>query len=162
MNSTTQQLLVSVIEDKTDANEPQQAPLEEIKRKEFEQRVEQTLHYELPQVYLDVLSYTDGLDCNGVVLYASEVYNEGGEFLIQGFLEANILLRGYLPNRNFIYFAESGMDFYRHNLQNNLFEISARIGGTVFNSFDTSEKLFNQILKHMLGDYGNDEIDKTS
>ena len=159
MIPTTQQLLEFVLQEKTEANEPQQIPLEENRRESFKNQVSQIFKYSLPKSYLDILSQADGLDCNGIVLYASTSYYAGERFIIQGFLEANKLLRDYLPNRDFIYYAESGMDFYRHNLQAGKFEISARIGNTVFESFDTAEELFNQILKHMLGDYGeeNDE-----
>ncbi|HEX8656250.1 MAG TPA: YrhA family protein [Hymenobacter sp.] len=112
----------------------------------------------LPHAYLDLLAVTDGLDWNGAVLYASETRLRNDELDIQGLLEASIQLRlAYTPDKDFVYFAESGMDFYRHNLQTGKFEISARIGGTVFAAFETAEELFVQILNHMLGNYGEEE-----
>ena len=112
----------------------------------------------MPHAYLDLLAVTDGLDWNGAVLYASETRLRNDELDIQGLLEASIQLRlAYTPDKDFVYFAESGMDFYRHNLQTGKFEISARIGGTVFAAFETAEELFVQILNHMLGNYGEEE-----
>ncbi|WP_156175967.1 YrhA family protein [Hymenobacter terrenus] len=159
MNSTIQHLLAAVLLDQTEAKEPQQAALPKAEQEAFGHRVAQLFEYALPLSYLDILGQTDGLDCNGVVLYASRLYTKNERFSLQGFVEANILLRGYQPNRYFLYFAESGMDFYRHNLQTGKFEISARIGGTVFDSFETAEELFTQVLNHILGKYGEEEDD---
>lgn len=160
MPSTIEPLLEAVLQDKAEADEPQQTALITAELEIFKGQVAQLFHYTLPEAYLQVLAQTNGLDCNGIVLYASRLYAEGDRFIIQGFMEANILLRGYDPNRDFIYFAESGMDFYRHNLLTNKFEISARVGGNVFDSFETAEELINQVLNHMLGNYGEDDAEE--
>ncbi|HEX8349476.1 MAG TPA: YrhA family protein [Hymenobacter sp.] len=152
-----QELLSAVLLDKTEAKEHQQAALPKVEQDSFSRRVAQVFDYILPEAYLNILGQTDGLDCNGVVLYASRLYAENEQFVLQGFVEANVLLRDYQPNRYCLYFAESGMDFYRHNLQTGKFEISARVGGTVFDTFETAEELFVQILNHMLGNYGYGE-----
>lgn len=161
MTENLEHLLADVLQDKAAAEEPQQPALDTGGSDAFSNRVTQTFRYTLPETYLKVLAQTDGLDCNGVVLYASRVYAEGERFVLQGFTEANILLRGFTPNRDFLYFAESGMDFYRHNLQTGKFEISARVGGTVFNSFATAEELFTQIFNHMLGNYDDEDDSET-
>ena len=157
MTESLKHLLADVLRDKTTAEEPQQPALDAGGSDVFSNRVAETFRYTLPETYLKVLAQTDGLDCNGVVLYASHVYADRERFVLQGFTEANILLRGFTPNRDFLYFAESGMDFYRHNLQTRKFEISARVGGTVFNSFATAEELFTQVFNHMLGNYGDED-----
>ena len=116
----------------------------------FRQSVVQQLNYQLPDSYIDILSYTDGLDSNGVVLYASRQYFQGEKFLLQEFLEANLLLRNYAPNLDFVYFAESGMDLYRHNLQSNQFEVCTRVGLRAMETFATSTEFFRRILEDML------------
>ncbi|WP_022826214.1 YrhA family protein [Hymenobacter norwichensis] len=157
MSATSQQLLANVLQDKAEASEAIQQPLAEAAQSEFKQQVRRMLTYELPAAYVAILAQSDGLDCNGVVLYASKPYYAEKKFVIQGFVEANVLLRDYLPNRDFVYFAESGMDFYRHNLQSQKFEISARVGGVVVKSFDTPEELFDQVLNHMLDNYDDED-----
>ena len=160
--SATQDLLAAVLDQLTHYEVSTQPPLSEVAREAFRSRVAYTLSYELPQAYLDILTITDGLDWNGAVLYASETrLRENDEFDIQGMLEANIQLRlAYTPDKDFIYFAESGMDAYRHNLLTNKFEISDRVvGDSVFESFDTAEELFQQLFKNMLNVGDDDDGD---
>ena len=94
------------------------------------------------------------------MLYASETRVRDDELDIQGLLEANIQLRlAYTPDKDFIYFAESGMDAYRHNLVANKFEISDRVvADSVFATFETAEQLFQQLFANMLN-VGDDDTD---
>lgn len=157
MNTETQQLLNAVLAERAPQEKPMQPPLSAERRQAFEQRVTQIFGYALPEAYLDVLAASDGLDWNGIKIYASELYAQGEVFIHMGFVEANVQLRQYEPNRDFIYFADSGMDAYRHNLVTNEFEVSDRVGGTVFDSFATAEELFAQVFNHMLGNYGDED-----
>lgn len=159
----TQDLLLAVLDQLAHYEVSTQPPLSEAAREAFRSRVAYTLSYGLPQVYLDILTITDGLDWNGTVLYASATrMRENDEFDIQGMLEANVQLRlAYTPDKDFIYFAESGMDAYRHNLLADKFEISDRVvGDSVFETFDTAEELFQQLFKNMLhvGDDDDDDF----
>ena len=142
--------MAAVRDERLQFNRRQQPPLSEAAQEVFKSCVASTLSYELPQAYLDILSKTDGLDSNGVVLYASRQYFQGEKFLLQGFLEANLLLRNYAPNLDFVYFAESGMDLYRHNLQSNQFEVCSRVGLRAMETFATSTEFFRWILEEML------------
>jgi hypothetical protein len=149
----TQGLLTAVVDRLVYYEVSIQPPLSETAREAFRSRVADTLSYALPQAYLDLLAVTDGLDWNGAVLYASETrLRDDDELDIQGLLEANIQLRlAYTPDKDFVYFAESGMDAYRHNLTTDTFEISDRVAGdSVFETFDTAEALFQQLLRNML------------
>ncbi len=158
---TTQNLLVAVLDRLAQYEVASQPSLSEEAREAFKSRVAYTLSYKLPQAYLDILSETDGLDWNGVVLYASETRLHDDELSIQGLLEANIQLRlAYTPDKSFIYFAESGMDAYRHNLVADKFEISDRVAGdSVFATFDTAEQLFQQLFANMLNVGDDDNTD---
>lgn len=161
-NQTTQELLATIRAEQVQFRRRQQLPLSAEARAAFRERVAFTLSYELPAAYLDLLAVTDGLDWNGHVLYASETrLLDNDELDIQGLLEANVQLRlGYTPDKNFIYFGESGMDAYRHNLVENKFEISDRTSSTVFETFGTVEELFNRLLRGMLNlVYDPDEDD---
>ena len=159
---TTQELLAAVFDRLAQYEIASQPSLSEEAREAFKSRVAYTLSYELPQAYLDILSKTDGLDLNGVVLYASETrLHDDDELSVQGLLEANIQLRlAYTPDKDFIYFGESGMDAYRHNLVANKFEISDRVAGEcVFATFDTAEQLFQQLFANMLNVGDDDDTD---
>jgi hypothetical protein len=139
----------------------QQPPLSVVAQDKLKSRVADTLSYELPQAYLDILAVTDGLDWNGEVLYASETRLLANDELdIQGLVEANTQLRlAYTPDKDFIYFAESGTDAYRHNIMTGKFEISDRVvGASIFETFNTAEELFQQLFKNMLN-LGNAEDD---
>ena len=159
---TPQTLLAAMRAEQVQFNRRQQPPLSEAAREVFKSRVAYTLSYELPQVYLDLLAITDGLSWNGAVLYASETRLRANDELdIQGMLEANIQLRlAYTPDKDFIYFAESGMDAYRHNLVADKFEISDRVvGDSIFETFDTAEELFQQLFTNMLNVGDDDDTD---
>ncbi|UYZ62000.1 YrhA family protein [Hymenobacter weizhouensis] len=152
-------LLSAVLEQLTQYEIQPQLPLSELTAEAFKSRVASTLSYNLPHTYLNILSVTDGLEWNGVVLYASETrLHDNDELDIQGLLEANVQLRlAYTPDKDFIYFAESGIDAFRHNLIANKFEISDRVVGTsVYETFDTADELFQRMLEKML-EAGNDE-----
>ena len=126
----------------------------------FRQVIRQRLNYELPGSYADILSRTDGIDSNGVMLYASKQYFQGEKFILQGLLEANLLLRVYAANLDFIYFAESGMDLYRHSLQSNQFEVCTRVGLRVMETFATAAEFFEKILSDMLDAVDEEDEDE--
>jgi hypothetical protein len=159
---TTQDLLAAVRTEQQQFKCRQQPPLVEEKLEAFKNRVAYTLSYTLPQAYLDILAITDGLDWNGVVLYASETRMQDNDKLdIQGMLEANIQLRlAYTPDKDFIYFAESSMDAYRHNLVADKFELSDRVvSSSVYEMFDTADAMFQRMLEKML--YIHNDEDET-
>jgi hypothetical protein len=153
--------LTAVLADRASAGLRVQPALSNEELTAFRQTIIQRLNYELPAPYTDILSQTDGLDSNGIVLYASRQYFQGDKFLLQGFLEANLLLRVYAPNLDFIYFAESGMDLYRHNLQSNQFEVCTRIGLRAMETFATAAEFFKQILDDMLDSVDEENEDNT-
>ena len=80
-------LLAAVLDRLAQYEVASQPSLSEEAREAFKSRVAYTLSYELPQAYLDILSKTDGLDWNGVVLYASETrLQDDDELSVQGLL----------------------------------------------------------------------------
>ncbi len=160
---STQDLLVAVFTRLSKYEASGQPPLSTSSRDDFRARVVFTLSYDLPPAYLDILSQSDGLDWNGHVLYASETRMHADDSLaIQGLLEANMQLRlVYTPDKNFVYFAESGMDAYRHDLLKNTFEIADRTSATVFETFETADALFQRLLQGMLNLVPSDEDDSS-
>lgn len=159
----TSSLLAAVQAEQLHFNRPPQPPLAPAAQQAFSGQVAYTLGYELPQAYRDILAVTDGLDWNGIVLYASETrLSRDGTLSSQGLLEVNVALRlAYTPDKDFIYFAESGMDAYRHNLVTNRFEVADRVATSVFDTFATAEELFHCLLTNMLGTEDEDGEDDT-
>lgn len=148
MEQNIEFILAALIQDRASYGLKVQPALSDNELAEFRERVKQNLDYALPDSYAEIIHQVDGIDSNGITIYASKQYYQNNKFIIQGFVEANLLLRGYAPNNNFIYFAESGMDLYRHNLQSNVFEICTRIGLRVMEEFTS----FTALLEHILND----------
>lgn len=150
--SSLEMLLAAVQTQQLRFHRQPQPPLLLDAQQAFAGRVAATLTYELPQVYSALLAVADGIDWNGVVLYASETrLGTTGEPESQGLLNTNMHLRlTYTPDKDFVYFAESGMDAYRHNLLTNKFEVADRVATSVFETFGTADELFNRLLTDML------------
>lgn len=160
MYETTQHLLATAREHQRQTKRSGQLPLSLAQATVLRERVITTLGYELPQAYLELLMVTDGLDLNGVQLYASVPKQGPNDYFLPGLIEANVQLRlGYEPAKNYVFFAESGMDAYRHNLRNNTFEIADRVAeASVFESFITADEMLKQMLNYMLGKYPEGEV----
>jgi hypothetical protein len=130
------------------------APVEELARLTTAAR--QQLHgYDVLQTYLDVLAVTNGIEWNGCQLYASRdrtFLTEAGraKYAVRGLVEANEAWRVFDHNRRYVYYGESGLDLYRHNLASDGFEICTRIGLTVVESFHTADELLTRVFELML------------
>src|SRR5262245_22781847 len=82
----------------------------------------------LPASYAEFLGGTDGLEWNGLMIYASATTPVSGseQASIQGFVEANLLWRDYQPNEDFLIFGESGLSKYVYNLARSEYQIMDR------------------------------------
>jgi len=111
--------------------------------------------YNVPQIYLDVLAITNGIEWNGYQLYASRdrtFFDAAGRtrYAVRGLVEANEMWRTLDYNREYVYYGESGLDLYRHNLTTNEFEICTRIGLVVVENFPTVRELLLRLFELML------------
>ena len=114
------------------------------------------LNYSPPAFYLELLQLTDGIARNGIQIYGTHTQKIQGidrDSLLDGLVEANLVWREFTPNKSHVFFAESGSDLYQHNLETDQFEVTDRVGRTVFNVFATVEELFETIFNHMLDRY---------
>jgi hypothetical protein len=61
-------------------------------------------------------------------------------------VEADEAWRAVDYNRGYVYYGESGLDLYRHNLGTNGLEICSRIGLTVVESFHIADELIARVV----------------
>ncbi|HYR91867.1 MAG TPA: YrhA family protein [Terriglobia bacterium] len=89
------------------------------------ERVMSELAAELPEEYKDFLRLADGLDWNGLVIYASEripIASNPDQF-IRGFVEMNWTYREDDRFRSLVVFGSDGMDIYTYNQLAGTYEI---------------------------------------
>ena len=115
--------------------------------------------YEPPVFYLDFLRVADGLDRNGHQLYGSKTrkiagYEDQQGYEIMGLAEANLLWRGYEPNRQYVFFAESGEMLYCQNLGTEKFEVVDRLTKEMDvpenDAYDTVDDLIARLFTDIL------------
>lgn len=165
MNTTLRQLLTEIAGELADWDERMEPAASSVQLASLQADSISQLAYSLPADYLEVLAVHDGVDCNGIQLYASEPHLENNssdnpDYLKRGFVEANLIWREYEPNKNYIFFGESGDKLYCHNLKLNQFEIVDRLTKALIYepaTFGTFTELLEQLLKHMLDRYGVEE-----
>ncbi len=100
-----------------------QEPLKEEELQSLKHRFEKTMCSKLDEYYLKILSITNGIDNNGVVLYASETKEIKGynDRFIEGIIEANDIWHEDIYKKNLIFYAESELYLFYQNTFNNLF-----------------------------------------
>lgn len=162
MKTILQRLLSEIEADLADFDEQIEPPCAAAQLTALQADSTAQLAYELPSEYVEILAMHDGVDCNGIQLYASEPKIEDNnllgrpEYLKRGFVEANLIWREYEPNNQYVFFAESGDKLYCHNLTTSRYEVVDRITKAPIyepSSFDTFNELLKQVLNHMLDRY---------
>ena len=168
MENTLRHLLSDIKAELVDFDEHMNASASAMQIAALQVASKSQLSYVLPAEYLELLAMHDGIDCNGIQLYASEpkIEDNGSgspEYLKRGFVEANLIWRDYEPNKQYAFFAESGDKLYCHNLTADKFEIVDRVTKALIykpSSFGTFNKLLEQLLNHMLDRYEVGETER--
>src|SRR4026209_729318 len=95
-----------------------QAPSSEAQIERLLERVRAELRTELPIEYLDFLRLTNGLDWNGVVIYASETLPITGhpDRFISGIVEMNLNYREDPRFEVLLVIGSNGMDLYTYRI----------------------------------------------
>ena|SRR5882724_6467960 len=140
-----QELLEEIAKELEGRGEDLQPPCSADSLKQLGDMAQAVLSCSIPEEYTEFLSMTNGLDWNGLVIYASATTPIVGldDALIQGFVEANFLWRDYKPNENYLIFGESGLSKYVYNTARSEYQVIDRSSMGIVESVES----FTVLLK---------------
>lgn len=115
-------------------------------------RAKHELGHEIPDEYAALLATCNGLDWNGLVVYASERTRIVGysDRFVEGFVEANRDHREFEPMKDFLVFADDGTVVYTYCISRNKFQEVTSVGLSVLEEFDTFDDLLRNALESHL------------
>lgn len=105
--------------------------------------VRRGLQAELPEAYAALLRRTDGLNWNGLFIYASEETAIVGapDASIPGFAEMNVLYRDDEWFDDLLVFGEGNMDLYVRRISTGEYQVIDRVPGNVIETLPSFERL---------------------
>jgi hypothetical protein len=106
----------------------------------------------LPVAYLNFLRLTNGLDWNGVVVYASETTPLGGHVdrSISGIVDMNLGLRADERFDDLLVFGSNGLDLYTLRLSTRVYETYDEVPHEPLDTFGTFDGLLTGALTRSL------------
>jgi hypothetical protein len=143
-----QQLLVEVRAAQASYGAQSQPPCPGDRLEQLRRRVRDELGAGLPEAYIDFLKAQDGLNHNGLFIYASERAPIVGatNATIQGIVDANLGWRDVEAMRQYLVFGEGNMDLYVRHLPTGAYQIVDRVPGNLINTFGSFEELIAAAL----------------
>lgn len=127
-----------------------QPPCEEGKIEQLEREALAKLSTALPDEYIEFLKITNGLDWNGLLIYACETTPISGytDRFIPGFLETNLRTRKECePCRDFLFFGDSGIDAYAYKISSSEYQILDRSSMELTETFSSFDDLISEALR---------------
>lgn len=162
-NKMYQELVARVaIKRREDPRTDIQPPATEESLARLRQRARDEMGAELPEGYLDFLRLTDGLNWEGLFIYASDRNPVVGKptVFMHSFVEDNLDWRSYEPHKNYLIFADGDISLFVYNLVLGRYEHQDRSSGTVLRTYDTFDALITEALKSCLHEDEEDEEDE--
>lgn len=113
------------------------------------ERARSELGVDVPDEYVAFLRLHDGLDWNGLVIYASHTtpIADDARYSIQGLVEANLAWREAEPHKDFLFFGESGVDIYCLHVSRREYQITDRQSGRLSDVVPSFEHLIVEAFK---------------
>jgi hypothetical protein len=147
-----QDLIKRVAEEQRRFGSNLQPPASEEQIKKLEARAKTELKANSPDEYLDFLRLTNGLDWNGVVVFASETVPIVGhpDRSIAGVVEMNL---GYRDDPRFgdlLVLGSNGMDLYAYRISKGEYEIIDEVPHELIESVPTFNELMTKVLTRSL------------
>ncbi len=133
-------------------NLPMQPPCPPGRVEGLRQRVREKLSAELPEEYAAFLLKHDGLNWNGLFVYASEkspIAGSPGNF-IQGFVEINLLYREDKWFEDYLVFGEGNMDLYVRQVSSGEYQVIDRVPGNLIETLPSFNELLAKAIKSHL------------
>lgn len=129
-----------------------QPPATEASLAHLRQRTHDDLGAELPEGYLNFLRLTDGLNWEGLFIYASDRNPVVGKptVFMHSFVEDNLDWRSYEKRKNYLIFADGDISLYAYNLVEKRYELQDRSSGTVLSTYGTFEEMITEALQTIL------------
>jgi hypothetical protein len=147
-----QDLLKRVDEEQRRFGSGLQPPSTEEQVLQLAERSSNDLHAEPPQEFLDFLRLTNGLDWNGVVIYASDTIPIVGhpDRTIPDLVEMNLNYRDDSRFADLLVLGSNGMDLYTYRISNGVYEIYDEVPHELVDSFSTFDELMSKALTRSL------------
>jgi len=147
-----QELLSRVAEQERQFSSELQKPATEEQLQLLAELARKQLHAELPIEYLDFLRLTNGLDWNGVVIYASETLPITGhpDRFISGIVEMNLIYREDPRFEDLLVIGSNGMDLYTYRISTDAGEIYDEVPHELIETLPTVEELITNALSRSL------------
>jgi hypothetical protein len=129
-----------------------QPPCPEDRLTRLRQRVREELGAELPDEYAALLRSQDGVNYNGLFIYASETTRivQARDASIQGIVEANLGWRDDERLRAYLVFGDGNMDLYARHLPTGAYHVLDRVPGNLIESYPSFEELLAAALRSHL------------
>ena len=144
-----QQILAEVAAAQARCGEQRQPPCPDEGLVDLRRRAHDELGTEIPDEYLAFLRMQDGLNHNGLFIYASEtapVVGTAGA-TIEGIVEAN---QGWRVDEHFaryLIFGEGNLDLYVRHLPTGAYQVVDRVPGNLIATHPTFEQLITAALE---------------
>jgi hypothetical protein len=142
-------ILESIAKEKEKYGLLMQPPCSDLALVSLEKRVKEELKAELDGDYALFLKKTNGLDHNGLVMYASETMAIAGfdDRMLEGLVEANRDLRDVERFVNYLVYGTSGEVNYAYSFDDEKFVTLDAVSFDCFDSFSTFRELLVAALK---------------
>jgi hypothetical protein len=147
-----EQLLTQVGAEQAKYGERSQMPCAEERLERLRRRAREELGAEVPEEYAAFLRTQDGLNHNGLFIYASETspVNGAADATIEGLVEANLGWRDDEHFNNYLVFGEGNMDLYVRHLPTGVYQTIDRTPGNLIETSPSFEQLLAAALKSHL------------
>ena len=147
-----QKLLQEHIDDKKAYGGVPQPPATAEELRRLRERAKKELGVDLPQGYLDFLGLMNGLDSNGLVIYAAETaplagYPNRKDMNIEGVVDANLGWWDLEDHKRYIFLGESGTSLFVQDREDGTFPELDRSSNDRMEEFPSFEAMLAYALK---------------
>lgn len=148
-----QESLDKIAEEQKEYDLSLQPPASAEQIEDLESATKEELNVELPEAYKVFLKKTNGLNYNGLFIYATEMVEISGmeDEFINGFVDENLLHREVVEDFNdLLIFADGNLDFYVYQISKDEYQTRDRASLDITQKFSSFEELITEALNSHL------------